>query len=99
MRRLTLGLFAIALVGCGADKTSEKLGRSEQALSTGLVISAIYGGTSAGPYTNDWVEIFNRGPTAISLTGITLQYSRSDYRTWSATANQVLLSLDFAPIG
>jgi hypothetical protein len=83
-------LGVIAVEGCGQQAPVEQLGKQQQAISTGLVISAISGGT--GYYKGDYVEIFNRGATAIPLTGITLQYSRSDYRTWSTTGNVVALS-------
>jgi predicted extracellular nuclease len=42
-----------------------------------LVISQIYGGggNSGAPYTNDYIEIFNRGTTSVLLTGLSLQYT------------------------
>ena len=44
---------------------------------TKLVISQLYGGggNSGAPYTNDFIEIFNRGNTAVSLNGLSVQYS------------------------
>ncbi|WP_169982372.1 ExeM/NucH family extracellular endonuclease [Microbispora sp. H10836] len=41
------------------------------------VISQVYGGggNSGAPYTNDYVELFNRGTAAISLDGWSLQYT------------------------
>jgi len=94
MRGLAIGLMAMtALAGCGDEHhSSRELGRTEQALSTGLVISAIWGGGTGSHYKNDWVEIFNRGPTPVSLTGMTIQYSRSDYRTWDVTVNKIALT-------
>lgn len=43
----------------------------------GLLISQIYGGggNSGAPFTYDFVEIFNDGPTAISLNGLSIQYT------------------------
>lgn len=95
MRRIALGLFAIgALAACGSDKSSEKLGRTEQALSTNLVISGIWGGPGTGTteWKNDWIEIFNRGSSAVTLDGKTLQYSRTDYQTWADAANKIALT-------
>ena len=48
-----------------------------QAASSGLVISQVYGGggNSGAPFSNDFIEIFNRGTTAISLNGLSLQYT------------------------
>ena len=42
-----------------------------------LVISQIYGGggNSSATYTNDFIEIFNRGNTGISLNGMSIQYA------------------------
>lgn len=107
MRGIRLGAGAVALValvavsGCGqTSPTTEALGKSEQALSTGLVISAVYGGAATGgSYKNDYVEIFNRGATPVVLTGITLQYSRNDYRTWNAAGNVVTLTGTIPPGG
>jgi predicted extracellular nuclease len=44
---------------------------------TKLVISQLYGGggNSGASYTNDFIEIFNRGDTAVSLNGLSVQYS------------------------
>jgi len=48
-----------------------------RAISADLVISQVYGGggNSGAPYTNDFVEIFNRGPTTVSLNGLSIQYA------------------------
>jgi hypothetical protein len=44
---------------------------------TKLVISQIYGGggNTSATYTNDFIEIFNRGNTAVSLNGMSVQYA------------------------
>jgi uncharacterized repeat protein (TIGR01451 family) len=44
---------------------------------TKLVISQLYGGGGNGSatYTNDFIEIFNRGNSAVSLNGLSVQYS------------------------
>ena len=44
---------------------------------TKLVITQIYGGggNSGATYTNDFIEIFNRGDVPISLNGLSVQYS------------------------
>jgi MYXO-CTERM domain-containing protein len=58
--------------------------------ATGLVISQVYGagGNSSATYTNDFVEIFNRGSAAISLAGLSVQYASStgNFNTNSTTA-------------
>ncbi|MCU0299277.1 MAG: ExeM/NucH family extracellular endonuclease, partial [Candidatus Nanopelagicales bacterium] len=48
-----------------------------QAVSADVVIGQVYGGgsNSLATYTHDFVEIFNRGNTAVSLTGMSVQYA------------------------
>src|SRR5688500_6434315 len=47
------------------------------AVSPDLVISQVYGGggNAGAPYTNDFIEIFNRGDAPVSLSGKSLQYA------------------------
>lgn len=92
----SLALLAIAVLGC--SERAPRLGKQELALSPTLVISAVYGGSIAGgTYTHDFVELFNRGSAPVVATGMSLQYSRTDYRTWSA--NVVALSGTIPPGG
>jgi hypothetical protein len=79
-------LLALTLVGCAAN--SEPLARTEQPLSTSIVISQIYGGggNMGTVYTSDFVELFNRGPTAVSVSGWSIQYASATGTTWTATA-------------
>ena len=53
-----------------------------------IVISEVFaaGGNSGAPYTNDYVELFNRGSSAVSVTGWSLQYSSATGTTWASTA-------------
>jgi predicted extracellular nuclease len=48
-----------------------------QALSPDIVISQVYGGggNSGAPFRNDYVELFNRGTTTVSLSGLSVQYA------------------------
>jgi len=56
--------------------------------STNLVVSQLYagGGNSGATFTNDFVELFNRGATAVDLTGWSIQYATATGTSWSATA-------------
>src|SRR5687767_15859521 len=47
------------------------------AISPDVVISQVYGGggNSGATYTHDFVELFNRGTTAVSLAGWSIQYA------------------------
>jgi uncharacterized protein len=53
-----------------------------------VVISQIYGGGGNGgsTYKNDFVELFNAGDTAQSLTGWSVQYGSATGSSWNATA-------------
>jgi hypothetical protein len=55
--------------------------------SPDLVVSQVYagGGNAGATYTNDFVELFNRGTTAVSVTGWTVQYASAAGTTWQAT--------------
>src|SRR5688500_17329353 len=48
-----------------------------QATSPNIVISQVYGagGNSGATLTHDYIELFNRGNTAVSLAGWSLQYA------------------------
>jgi predicted extracellular nuclease len=69
------------------------------ALSLDVVISQVYGGggNTGAPYTNDFVELFNRGTTPVSLSGWSVQYA-SATGTGNFSANPIaLLSGMLAP--
>ncbi|WP_082763403.1 esterase-like activity of phytase family protein [Frondihabitans sp. PAMC 28766] len=56
--------------------------------SADLVVNEVYGGggNSGSTYTNDFVEIANRGTAAVDLAGYSVQYhSKSATGTWQAT--------------
>ena len=52
-----------------------------------IVISQVYGGggNSGATITNDFIELHNRGGTAVSLTGWTVQYASANGTTWQRT--------------
>jgi len=53
-----------------------------------VVVSQLYagGGNSGATFTNDFVELFNRGSGAVDLTGWTVQYATAAGTTWQTTA-------------
>ena len=56
------------------------------AVSPNLVISQVYGGggNSGAQFRNDYIEIFNRGTTAVTATGWSVQYgSATSAAAWS----------------
>ena len=56
--------------------------------SLDLVVSQVYagGGNAGATFTHDFVELFNRGATAIDVGGWTIQYASASGTTWQATA-------------
>lgn len=53
-----------------------------------IVVSQVYGGggNSGATYTHDFIELFNRGPVALDVTGWTIQYASASGSSWSVTA-------------
>lgn len=56
-------------------------------VSTTVVISEVYGGggNAGSVYTNDFIELHNRGAVAVNLTGWSVQYASATGTTWTAT--------------
>lgn len=52
-----------------------------------IVISQVYGGggNSGALYRNDFIELFNRGTTPVSLSGWSVQYTSSAGSSWQVT--------------
>lgn len=71
----------------GQTLSTEKEIQTESLLVGNVVISQVYGGggASGAPYTNDYVEIFNRGNTPVSLNGWSTQYASSSGSNWLVT--------------
>jgi Lamin Tail Domain len=75
--RFTLAaLGAVLLLAAGA-----------QGASSDVVISQVYagGGNSGATYTNDYVELLNRGSSAVDLSGWTVQYATAAGSSWQTT--------------
>jgi hypothetical protein len=74
-------VLAIALAGglLGAP--------AARSASADLVVSQLFagGGNSGAPYTNDFVELFNRGSTSVDVSSWTIQYAGAAGATWQAT--------------
>ena len=76
--RITLVLlFAAALLVVPAARS----------VSADMVVSQVYagGGNSGATYTNDFVELFNRGSSAIDLSSWSVQYASASGTTWQVT--------------
>jgi hypothetical protein len=59
-----------------------------QAVSPNIVISQVYGGggNSGAAYTNDFIELFNLGPTPVDISSWSVQYASSSGSSWQVTA-------------
>jgi len=53
-----------------------------------VVVSQVYagGGNAGATYANDFVELLNRGSTAVDVSGWTVQYASSTSTSWQTTA-------------
>ena len=56
--------------------------------SGSLVVAEVYaaGGNSGAVYSNDYVELFNRGASSVAVDGWTLQYASASSTSWQTTA-------------
>jgi len=59
-----------------------------QSASPDVVVSQLYagGGNSGASFTNDFVELFNRGASPVDVSNWTLQYASAGGTSWQATA-------------
>jgi predicted extracellular nuclease len=66
---LVAAVVALTLTGVTAPPAT--------AVSTGIVVSQVYGGggNSGAPFTHDFIELFNRGTSPASVDGWSLQYT------------------------
>ena len=56
--------------------------------SRNVVISQVYGGggNAGATLRNDFVELFNRGPAPVDITGWSIQYASENGTTWMVTS-------------
>lgn len=83
-RTAVASLSVLAVVGASLAATE-----TAHAVDPGsaVVISEVYGGggNSGAPYRNDFVELYNKGPLPVSVSGWSVQYSSSTGTSWTAT--------------
>ncbi len=80
-----LSLFAAwNLSGIGASAQVEQRDLETPLVSQNIVISQIYGGggASGAQFTNDFVELYNRGNSPASINGWSFQYSGATSTNW-----------------
>ncbi len=82
MPRALVLLFFAALAAVGALGVTGASGASPD-----VVVSQVYagGGNAGAPFSDDFVELFNRGSTSVDLGGWTIQYASAAGASWQAT--------------
>jgi len=77
IRLVLLALFAAVFLAAGGA----------QGASSDVVVSQLYagGGNSGASYTNDYVELLNRGSGAVDVSGWTVQYATAAGTSWQPT--------------
>jgi endonuclease/exonuclease/phosphatase family metal-dependent hydrolase len=75
------------LMGCLAALAALAAAAPAWAISPNIVVSQVYGGggNSGATYRNDFIELFNRGSTTVSVTGWSVQYASATGSTWQVT--------------
>ncbi|MEV6984777.1 ExeM/NucH family extracellular endonuclease [Sphaerisporangium sp. NPDC051017] len=98
MRALSRAIAALAAAGVAIAGVATLASSPASAEPGSVVISQVYGGggNSGAPLTNDFVELFNRSGSAVSLDGWSLQYA-SATGTGNFASNKLNLAGSLAP--
>ena len=77
-RRASLAAIAVLLLAAAGQP---------RAISSSIVISQIYGGggNSGATLKNDFIELFNRSGSTVSLAGMSVQYTSAAGTSWQVT--------------
>jgi DNA/RNA endonuclease G (NUC1) len=95
-RQATLLFGTAILVSCGREPTAPGGpgaiafdGERANVTNTGIVISQVYGGggNAGAPLNADFVELFNRSSSPVSVGGWRLHYGSSAGTTWTNTTS------------
>jgi predicted extracellular nuclease len=92
---VTIFFVVLLFITGNAQNGSKNNGENDSLISSSVVISQFYGGggSAGSTYINDFVEIFNRGTTAVDLTGWSVQYRGKFEGTWKITTLNGLVLL------
>ena len=90
MQRVASRFFAVAMATLMATAWITATPRPAAAVSPYVVISQVYGGAGCATagcstYQNDYIELFNRGTSAQSLNGWSVQYASATGTSWQVT--------------
>lgn len=80
-----LAWFVQTFVACALVGATSSAAR---ATSADIVVSQVFGGGGnvSAPYQNDYIELFNRGNSAVDITGWTVQYAAATGTSWQRTS-------------
>ncbi|GAA1367862.1 lamin tail domain-containing protein [Catellatospora chokoriensis] len=87
MRQWVRRMASTAVVSLSAGVAGLFLPVPALAASPDIVISQVYGGGGnvGATYTNDYIELFNRGDAAVDVTGWSVQYASVGGSSWRTT--------------
>lgn len=88
MRKLYVCFFSLTLIAFYGVSMFKSEARNTIAVSPNIVISQIYGGggvNASSQFTHDYVELFNRGSSPVSLSGWSTQYASATGTNWLVT--------------
>lgn len=79
-------LLICSVLACTPESPKKSRFRHD-ALSTGVVISEVYGGggSAASAYRYDYVELLNRGTAPVDVSGWSVQYTSDTGGSWQPT--------------
>ena len=82
-------LLVCVVLGCTPEVSKPaRFAARHDALSSGVVISEVYGGAagSGATYRHDFVELFNRGTAPVDVSGWSVQYTSDTGGSWQPTS-------------
>src|SRR6266404_1704575 len=90
LKRFALVMVLAAMILAVIFHASKNATTTLAAGSSSIVISQVYGGAGCGTagcstYKNDYIELFNRGASPVSLNGWSVQYAAAAGTTWQVT--------------
>ncbi|HEY0479506.1 MAG TPA: lamin tail domain-containing protein [Kofleriaceae bacterium] len=82
--------LSLTAIGCDPEPGTDGAEATAPSplVSPDIVISQLYGGggNSGASFTNDYVELFNRGASSVTITGWSVQYASSTGSAWAAAS-------------
>ena len=82
--------YAVTATGPGGESadSAEVHAKPDAPAALGIDISQVYGagGNAGATFTNDFIEVFNRGNSTVDLTGWSVQYTSAAGSAWTPTS-------------